>query len=107
MKAKARVPDPRGEQPERLAANEAGCGRNSLRCASMRRKIALNRPGIRGMSVKKGAPGNIGKTGNIVRFAGRAKKVHGAIRPLGVSGFQRECWWERRVIILNHFKVLG
>jgi hypothetical protein len=31
MKAKARVPDPRGEQPERLAANEAGCGRISLR----------------------------------------------------------------------------
>jgi hypothetical protein len=29
MKAKARVPDPRGEQPERLAANEAAefhCG---------------------------------------------------------------------------------
>src|SRR6478736_6094113 len=52
MKAKARVPDPRREQPERLAANEAGCGRNSLRCASMRRKIALNRPGIRGMSAQ-------------------------------------------------------
>ena len=52
MKAIARVPDPRGEQPERLAANEAGCGRISLRCASMRRKIALNSPGIRGMSVK-------------------------------------------------------
>jgi hypothetical protein len=52
MKAKARVPDPRGEQPERLAANEAGCGRVSLRCASKRRKIALNSPGIRGMSVE-------------------------------------------------------
>src|SRR6516162_3541993 len=52
MKAKARVPDPRGEQPERLAANEAGCGRISLRCASMRRKIALNSPGIRGMSAE-------------------------------------------------------
>src|ERR1700730_6799554 len=45
-----RLRDPRGEQPERLAANEAGCGRISLRCASMRRKIALNSPGIRGMS---------------------------------------------------------
>jgi hypothetical protein len=52
MKAKARVPDPRGEQPERLAANEAGCGRISLRCASMRRNIALNSRGIRGMSVQ-------------------------------------------------------
>jgi hypothetical protein len=51
MKAKARVPDPRAEQPERLAANEAGCGPISLRCASMRRNIALNSPGIRGMSV--------------------------------------------------------
>ena len=50
MKAKARVPDPRGEQPERLAANYAGCGLISLRCASMRRNIALNNPGIRGMS---------------------------------------------------------
>src|ERR1700720_2396429 len=53
MKAKPRVPDPRGEKPERLAANEAGCGRISLRCASMRRNIALNSPGIRGMSVKR------------------------------------------------------
>ena len=52
MKAKARVPDPRGEQPERLAANEAGCGRISLLCASTRRKIALNSSGIRGMSDK-------------------------------------------------------
>jgi hypothetical protein len=33
-------------------ANEAGWARISLRCASMRRKIALNRPGIWGMSVK-------------------------------------------------------
>ena len=54
MKVKARVPDPRGEQPERLAANEASCGRISLRCASMRRKIALASPGIRGMSAKEG-----------------------------------------------------
>ncbi len=38
--------------PERLAANEAGCARISLRCASMRRKIALNSPGIWGMSAK-------------------------------------------------------
>jgi hypothetical protein len=51
MKAKARVPDPRDKQPERLAANEAGCGRISLPCASIRRKIALNSPGIQGMSV--------------------------------------------------------
>ena len=40
------------EQPERLAANEAGCARISLRCASMRRKIALNSSGIWGMSAK-------------------------------------------------------
>src|SRR6202040_2223986 len=52
MKVKPRVPDPRGEQPERLAANEAGCARISLRCASMRRNIALNSRGIRGMSVQ-------------------------------------------------------
>src|SRR5580704_6935364 len=46
MKAKARVPDPRGEQPERLAANEAGCARISLRCASMRRSdVKPGRPG--------------------------------------------------------------
>src|SRR5438477_11121110 len=50
--AKPRVPEPRGEQPERLAANEAGCARISLRCASMRRKIALNSPGIWGLSAK-------------------------------------------------------
>src|SRR5438445_7089843 len=50
--AKPRVPDPQGEQPERLAENEAGCARISLRCASMRRKIALNSPGIWGMSAK-------------------------------------------------------
>ncbi len=50
--AKPRVPDPRGEQPERLAANEAGCARIPLRCASMRRKIALNSPGIWGISAK-------------------------------------------------------
>src|SRR6266851_9534779 len=50
--AKPRVPDPRAEQPERLAANEAGCARISLRCASVRRKIALNGPGNWGMSAK-------------------------------------------------------
>src|SRR5207237_8536988 len=50
--AKPRVPDPRAEQLERLAANEAGCARISLRCASMRRKIALNSPGSWGMSAK-------------------------------------------------------
>jgi hypothetical protein len=41
-----------GEQSERLAANKAGCARISLRCASVRRKIALNSPGIWGMSAK-------------------------------------------------------
>src|SRR5207247_10640274 len=50
--AKPRGPARRGEQPGRLAANEAGCARISLRCASMRRKIALNSPGIWGMSAK-------------------------------------------------------
>ena len=30
MNAKALVPDPRGEQPERFAANEAGRGRISI-----------------------------------------------------------------------------
>src|ERR1700693_2114096 len=44
--------EPAGEQPERLAANESGCARISLRCASMRRKIALNSPGIWGISAK-------------------------------------------------------
>jgi hypothetical protein len=49
MKAKAGVPDPRGEHARTIGC-ERGC-RISLRCASMRRKIALNSPGIRGMSV--------------------------------------------------------
>ena len=40
----------RGRKPDDLAANEVGCGQISLRCASMRRKIALDGPGIRGMS---------------------------------------------------------
>jgi Domain of unknown function (DUF4286) len=35
-----------------LTANEAGCARISLWCASMRRKIALNSPGIWGISAK-------------------------------------------------------
>src|ERR1700730_1342469 len=52
MKAKPRVSARRGRKPDDLAANEVGCGRNSLRCASMRRKIAPASLGIRGMSVQ-------------------------------------------------------
>jgi hypothetical protein len=50
MKKKQRVPAPRGGQSDDLAAYEVGCGRISLRCASMTRKLAPNIPGIRGMS---------------------------------------------------------
>jgi uncharacterized protein (TIGR03118 family) len=62
MKAKPQVSALRGRKPDDLAANEVGCGRISLRCASMRRKIALNSPAIRGMSDKgKGTPMRIPK----------------------------------------------
>src|SRR5437773_9360301 len=50
MKAKQRVPAPRGRKLDDLAANEVGCSRISLRCASPRRSIAPTRPGTRGMS---------------------------------------------------------
>jgi hypothetical protein len=46
MKAKPRVSALRGRKPDDLAANEVDCGRISLRCASMTRKIALDGPGI-------------------------------------------------------------
>jgi hypothetical protein len=52
MKANARVPDPRAEQPEGLAANEAGCGEFHCGAPPVRRKIALNSPGIQGMLAK-------------------------------------------------------
>jgi hypothetical protein len=52
MKAKPRVSALRGRKPDDLAANRVGFGRISLRCASMRRKIALDGPGIRGMSAQ-------------------------------------------------------
>jgi len=52
MKAKQRVPALRGGQPDDLASNRGSCDRISLRRASMRRKIALNNPGIWEMSIK-------------------------------------------------------
>ena len=53
MKAKQRVPALRGGQPHDLAANGIGYDRISLRRPSMRRKIALNNPGIWGVSDEK------------------------------------------------------
>src|ERR1700730_13898748 len=52
MKAKQRVPALRGGQPDDLASNRGSCDRISLRCASMRQKITLNKPGLWGMSVE-------------------------------------------------------
>jgi hypothetical protein len=42
----------RAQARDIMAANEAGCARISLRCASMRRKIALNSRGIWDTSAK-------------------------------------------------------
>src|SRR5438477_3809617 len=52
MKAKPRVPRGAAELVAILAANGVGCGRISLRCASMRWKIAPKGPGIRGCRLK-------------------------------------------------------
>jgi hypothetical protein len=55
IKAKQRVSALRGGQPDGLGVNKVGCGRISLRRASLRGNITLVGSGIREMSVKIGA----------------------------------------------------
>jgi hypothetical protein len=57
-------PAPWQRKPDDLAVNEVGCGRISLQCASMRRKIALDGPGIRGNVGLNALRGTLAKARN-------------------------------------------
>jgi hypothetical protein len=52
MTAKQRVSAPPGRASRHLGYQRVGCDRISLLRASMKRKIASNSPGIRGMSAQ-------------------------------------------------------